>query len=277
MRLSIQLWHWPNILAIDAALIAILWQQGLASFLDIEISWAASGVLGLSVWLTYVADRLYDVRSRKQELLFSLRHKFAKQYYQTLWRAWFVLLAINLLLASQLTAIQLKNGSLLLILCLFYTILNQKLSRHFFPKEICVALIYASGVVIFMPIAYPLGFFGAFALMCLFNCLMVGAREKVIDAKMRIYSFASLVTGGWLTTLALLGAGLAVWRGGELWLGLALSLGLLGLLHGLGNRIGIETFRVLADASLVIGAIYTLSFTEIFSQLALTTSKLLVE
>ena len=79
-----------------------------------------------------------------------------------------------------------------------------------------------------------------------------------------------------MTTLALLGAGLAVWRGGELWLGLALSLGLLGLLHRLGNRIGIETFRVLADASLVIGAIYTLSFTEIFSQLALTTSKLLV-
>lgn len=61
--------------------------------------------------------------------------------------------------------------------------------------------------------------------------------------------------------LALLGAGLAVWRGGELWLVLALSFGLLGLLHGLRNRISIEAFRVFADATLVLGALYALGFT----------------
>ncbi len=262
MRPSTPLWQWPNILAIDAALIAILWQLGLASFLDAEIGWAASGVLGLSVWLTYVADRLYDVRSREQVVLFSQRHQFAKQNHQTLWRVWFVLLAINLLLARHLTAMQLKNGFLLLIFCLIYTILNQKLSRNFFPKEICVALIYASGVIIFIPVAYPLGFFGIFALLCLLNCLMIGAKEKVIDAKMRIHSVTPLIAEGWLTPLALLGAGLAIWRGGELWLGLALSLGLLGLLHGLRKRISMETFRVLADAILVLGALYALGITE---------------
>ena len=257
---SIRLWQWPNILAIDTALVAILWQLGLVRALNTEIGWAASAVLGLSVWLTYVADRLFDVRSREKVALFSLRHQFAKRYRQALWYAWFVLLAMNLLLARQLTGMQLKNGCLLLIFCLLYTILNQKLSRHFFPKEICVALIYASGVIIFMPVAYPLGFFGVFALLCLLNCLMIGAREKVIDAKMHVHSIATLVAERWLTLFALFGAGLAIWRGGELWLGLAISLGLLGLLHGLRRRISMETFRVLADASLVLGALYALGF-----------------
>ena len=64
-----------------------------------------------------------------------------------------------------------------------------------------------------------------------------------------------------MTPLALLGAGLAIWRGGELWVGLAPNLGLLGLLgllHGLRKRISMETFRVLVDATLVLGALYPL-------------------
>ena len=89
---------------------------------------------------------------------------------------------------------------------------------------------------------------------------MIGAKEKVIDAKMHVHSIATLVAERWLTLLALFGAGLAIWRGGELWLGLSLSLGLLGLLHGLRKRISMETFRVLADASLVLGALYALGF-----------------
>ncbi|MEC8218990.1 MAG: hypothetical protein VX014_00030, partial [Verrucomicrobiota bacterium] len=74
---SIRLWQWPNILAVDTALAAILWQLGLVRALDTEIGWAASVVLGLSVWLTYVADRLFDVWSREKVALFSLRHQFA--------------------------------------------------------------------------------------------------------------------------------------------------------------------------------------------------------
>ena len=258
MRPSIQVWQWPNILAIDAALVAVLWQLALARVLNIEIGWGASGVLGLSVWLTYVADRLYDVRSREKVLLFSLRHQFAKRYSQTLWHVWFVLLAMNLLLARQLTAMQVKNGSLLLIFCLLYTVLNQKLSRRFFPKEICVALIYAGGVIIFLPVAHPIGFFGVFTLLCLLNCLMIGAREKVIDAKMHVHSVAALVGEYWLAPLALIGAGLTIWLGDELWLGLAISFGLLGLLHGLRKRISVEAFRVLADTVLVVGALSAL-------------------
>ena len=80
---------------------------------------------------------------------------------------------------------------------------------------------------------------------------MTGAKEKVIDAKTRVYSVTSLIAEGWLTPLALFGARLAIQRDGELWL---------GLLHGIWKRISMETFRVLADASLALGALYALGF-----------------
>ena len=106
-----------------------------------------------------------------------------------------------------------------------------------------------------MPVAYPLGFFVVFAFLCLLNCLMIGAREKVIDAKMHVHSIATLVAERWLKLIALFGAGLAIWRGGELKLGLALSFGLLGLLHGLRKRISMETFRVLVDVTFVLSVL----------------------
>ena len=254
MNTQVKFWQWPNVLALDAALIAALWLLALEGAHQIEIGWAAHVVLALSVWLTYVADRLYDVKSRKVSELLSLRHQFAKRYSSQLWRIWFVALAINLAVATQLSRLQLKHGAQLLAVCLIYTLLNQKLSRRFFPKEICVALIYAGGVAIFLPNTVPAGFYESFAFLCLLNCLIIGAKEKHIDSKMRVHSIATLVAAHWLTPLALIGAGLAWWSGVELWLGLALSFLTLALLHGCRERIEIETFRVLVDAALLVGA-----------------------
>jgi hypothetical protein len=249
-----KIWQWPNVLALDAALIAPLWLFALECAHRVEIGWAAHVVLGFSVWLTYVADRLYDVRSRDASALLSLRHRFSKRYASQLWYVWFTVLGLDLLLATQLTCVQLKNGALLLAICLVYTWLNQKLSRRFFPKEVCVALIYAGGVSIFLPKLAPLGFVEAFAFLCLMNCLIIGAKEKHIDSKMRVHSVATLVAERWLTPLALIGAGLVIWGGGELWQELTVSFLLLGLLHRYRARIEIEVFRVLVDAALLVGA-----------------------
>lgn len=255
MHAKIKPWQWPNVLAIDAALIAVLWQAALVASTGTKIGWTAQAVLGLSVWLTYVADRLYDVQAREALTLLSLRHQFAKRHRRALWRVWFVLLLVNLLLATQLTSTQLAHGGLLLALCLFYTLLNQKLSRRFFPKEICVALIYAGGVVVFVPEAWTLGFFVAFGFLCLLNCLIIGAKEKGIDAELRVHSIAPRVAERWLTPLALLGAGITMWHGTILDIKLAISFGLLGTLHCLRERIEVEAFRVLADSTLLLGAV----------------------
>ncbi|WPJ94726.1 hypothetical protein SH580_14925 [Coraliomargarita algicola] len=246
-------WQCPNVLALDAALIAALWLIALERVHDLDIGWAAHAVLGLSVWLTYVADRLYDVKSRDAPALLSIRHRFSKRYASQLWRVWFVALGADLLLATQLTRMQLKHGALLLAICLIYTLLNQKLSRRFFPKEICVALIYAGGVAIFLPTPVSAGFFEAFAFLCLLNCLIIGAKEKHVDSKMRVHSIATLVAERWLSPLAWIGAGLVILSGVDLWQGLALSFALLGLLQHWRQRIDIETFRVLVDTALLVG------------------------
>lgn len=86
--LHIRLWQWPNLLALDAALIALAWQAAFAAALGNEVSAAAQIVLGLSVWLTYMADRLFDVAKRPLQQLHSTRHQFAKQHRKTLWRCW---------------------------------------------------------------------------------------------------------------------------------------------------------------------------------------------
>ncbi|MDQ8205990.1 hypothetical protein QEH52_00585 [Coraliomargarita sp. SDUM461003] len=258
MRSSTKIWQWPNVLAIDAALIAALWLLALERAHSLEITWVAHAVLALSVWLSYVADRLYDVRSRERAALLSTRHDFSKRYARPLWRVWFVALGVDLLLATQLSPQQLTKGVQLLIICLIYTLLNQKLSRRFFPKEICVALIYAGGVQIFLPNTVSTDFYQAFAFLCLLNCLIIGAKEKHIDAKMRVHSLATLVAERWLSPLAWTGAALVLWNRGDLWQGLALSFVLLGLLHRYRAHITIESFRVLVDAALLIGGAFHL-------------------
>lgn len=254
----IKFWQWPNVLSLDAALIAALWLIALEMVHHFEVGWAAHAVLALSVWLTYLADRLYDVRSRDSETLLSLRHQFSKRHAWQLWCLWFAVLALDLLLATQLTPLQLQHGALLLGLCILYTLLNQKLSRRFFPKEVCVALIYAGGVAVFLPQAVPAGFFEAFAFLCLLNCLVIGAKEKHIDSKMNVRSVTSWITEHWLTPLACLGAAISYLGGVELRLGLVASFVMLALLHFWRKCIEIETFRVLVDSSLLIGAVLSL-------------------
>ncbi len=258
MHQKIRYWQWSNLLALDAALIAVLWQAALASAQGISLGAPAHIVLGLSVWLTYVADRLFDVSSRPEASLLSLRHQFAKRHARTLWSIWCGVLAVNLLLATQLSMIQIRRGALLLALCLLYTLLNQKLSRRFFPKELCVALIYAGGVAVFQPATVPLGFVACFAWLCLLNCLIIGAKEKSIDAELRVHSLAPLIAERWLSTFAILSTVAMFWVDGILNQPLALSFGLLGGLHWLRGKIATENFRVLVDTALVAGALMCL-------------------
>ncbi len=250
---KIQPYQWPNVLALDAALIAVLWQVALANALGQPLEIAACVVLALSVWLTYVADRLFDVARRPAEQLLSARHRFAKRHARTLWRIWALVLPINVTIAFLgLGEAQLKAGALLLVICLAYTALNQKLSRRFFPKEICVALIYTGGVVVFQPATVSLSFVAFFALLCLLNCLIIGAKEKAIDAKMQVHSIVPMVAERWLGLCALSLHLLVILVAPTGAIALSGSFLALGVLHLLRRRFSVESFRVWADAALLV-------------------------
>lgn len=251
---SIRLWQWPNLLALDAALIAVIWQAAFAATLGLKVSVAAHNVLGLSVWLTYMADRLFDVARRPLEQLHSTRHRFAKQHRKTLWRIWWCVLTSNIALAfTGLSIHELVNGAVLLALCLLYTALNQALSRKFFPKEICVAIIFAGGVIVFLlPNAALWVPASALALLCLINCLMIGAKEQQVDATLQVRSLSRLPT---LFIIALeISCALSLCWLNQAWLlKIGLSLGTLLIIHAYRKRLCVETFRVLTDSALLIG------------------------
>ena len=184
-----------NALAIDAALIALCWQSVFASFSGQALTLAPVGVLGLSVWLTYAADRLFDVKKHSLTALHSIRHRFTKRNARTLWKFWFGTLFVNIGIAfTGLKIHQLRNGAILLIFCLLYTALNQKLSSRFFPKELCVAIIYAGGVIVFLLPAQDLWLPAGFLmLLCLINCLIISNNERQIDAAMNVHSIAQFL------------------------------------------------------------------------------------
>ncbi len=137
-------------LGIDAALIAVSWYwlllPGEAIFPTIPAL-----VLALSVWLTYLADRLFDVRGKEPTELRSLRHHFVARHKNTLWVFWCFLLLINLSLALKgLSEAQLMRGLILLLVTLAYTLGVQKIKPAPFQKELLVGLIFSAGVLIFL-------------------------------------------------------------------------------------------------------------------------------
>ncbi len=256
MSRKIRIWQWPNILSLDAALIAVAWQWTFSRATGSELNAGAYLVLGLSVWMTYAADRLFDVRSRSPEQLLSHRHRLAKRHSRKLWMLWAVALIADLAIAFQFLSFeQLRNGALLLAICLCYTLLNQLLSSRFFPKELCVAAIYAGGVIVFLDGPTPWLAALVFALICCINCLMVGLKEREVDAAMQVKSVAFLLNPAVLWLLFAMAFTSLPFIKPRLSWGIGSALALLSLLQLMHRQLTVETFRVLADAALLLGAI----------------------
>jgi len=252
---KIRFWQWPNILAIDAGIIAVAWLWFFAEQQSVTLGATPYLVLALSVWLTYISDRLFDARPRIKEQLLSARHQFAKRRGKILWLVWAPLLVLNILLAmGALSQSQLEKGFTLLLLCLAYTALNQSLSRRFFPKELLVALIFAGGTQVFLPSYTPWSCLLGFVLLCLINCLLIGWQEKSVDALLQVRSLSSIVDPHWTHPLLLACLGLSCFSSCSP--ALLPSLLALGALYCCRLRFGTESFRVLGDAALLAGPIF---------------------
>jgi len=248
---SPRIWQWPNILALDAVLAAVLWQAFFAAGTAPGYAWSEAAVLGLSVWLTYTADRLLDVSRRPPDSLISVRHRFAQGHSRALRLSWAAVLGADVGLAFLfLEAWQLQRGGLLLLGCLGYTFLHQALFPRFFPKEVFVAPIFASGVWIFLDTPRPGLAWLSFALLCLLNCLLIARKERAVDRSLDVKSCGSVcgrVTIAGIGAIALL-LTMALPEPDRAAI-LSAILALL-LLSAFSRPIGVELYRVLADAIL---------------------------
>lgn len=251
----VALWQWPNILGLDAAAIAMAWLWMLAESSGQKLHIASYLVLGLSVWLIYLADRWLDARKCPPEQLLSARHRFSKTYSVPIAVGWCLLLLINIGLALRhLEPWCFHRGLILLAVAASYTYLNQMWSRRFFPKEIAVALIFTAGPQVFLPLPTPWNTLGAWFMLCLLNCLLIAYRERAIDAKMCTRSIATKISHPYILWAIGLGTGILATASPLGWL---IGLPLLGsLILQIGaSVIPIELFRVLCDELLLLAPI----------------------
>ncbi|MCW1883362.1 hypothetical protein OKA04_01385 [Luteolibacter flavescens] len=77
----IPLWLWPNLLSLDAPIVAVVWLAMFARMWLGLLEWPHYLALGLAVWVIYMADRLLDVKLlHADDPRLGPRHAFVKRH-----------------------------------------------------------------------------------------------------------------------------------------------------------------------------------------------------
>ena len=247
-------WLWPSVLSLDAPLVAVIWQLSVGKISHQPICIGASFVLFLSVWLTYAADRLLDVKKHRKKSLKTIRHQWTLKYYAKLWQVWSFILLINLLIAFNfLEYWQLKQGFWLLGACLLYTLFNQLLSQYWFPKEALVGIIFSAGNLVFHNCSHLMDFFVISSTLFFLNCLIISLKERDINSMLNERSIATVKNAYLVLILVVctLVNLFVYYKNSGLILMSILTLTCLGSLYLKRNQYDNETYRIIADICLL--------------------------
>jgi hypothetical protein len=263
-------WQWPTVLSLDAPVVAVVWQEYLATLAGVAIGWPHRVVLSVSVCLAYAADRWFEGWRVAPTAMRTPRHRFYQKHRWKVATVWVFALAMDLAVAFyRLTPRELVAGTLLLIPTLLYVLSHQLLHRNHpfrLPKEMCVAALIAGGASVFV-IASPAARIAVISLpLCLFvalcfaNVVLIGVWEREVDESHGQVSLARQFSSArrigrllpWL--LALTGTicllqETSISRSATACV--AVSALLLGSIDRLERRVGWKLARILADAALL--------------------------
>jgi hypothetical protein len=142
------LWLWPNLLSLDAPLIAVIWQGFLAACFHLPLAWPARVTLALAVWSVYIADRLLDVALEPVSAA-APRHRFHREH-RTLMTG---LLVLALASATGLSLFQVRPalfraGAGIAALVVFYLAAVHRRPSWMISKEAVVAMVFTSGTML---------------------------------------------------------------------------------------------------------------------------------
>jgi hypothetical protein len=263
-RDSAPLWLWPNLLSLDAPVVAVLWQDFLAYRFGLPVRPAWRLVLGLTVWAIYLLDRLLD--ARKPPMLDEpARHRF----YRKRWNEMAALLAVVLAADAIVTLgwlrpAMLRGGLMALAGVLVYLAafhLPAKAGK--LPKEIAAAVLFTAGTFLTAWITLPCPRLAwaalAFFILCLANMIAIETWEwrELPKTEAR----PPHVLTRWLARTYLLWVPLAVIlcaiagykdAGRYGWYtSIALSAGACAGLFGAGRHVSLEARRALVDGVLL--------------------------
>jgi hypothetical protein len=175
-----KIWLWPNLLSLDAPLVALLWQVLFIRCFHSEASAIPSVLLVLAVWLIYVADRVLDGWAGRGSMP---RHQFYRRHRRALVPLWIaVMAAASALSWTRLNPDLLHRGLALIGLVGTY-FAAVHLSPHLpWPKEAAVAVIFALGTSLAswndIHHAGDIAAIGLFSVLCWINCMAIDQWES---------------------------------------------------------------------------------------------------
>ncbi len=87
------LWLWPNLLSLDAPIVALAWFFMFEKTWRMYVPWNAALALGLAVWGLYVLDRIIDLKMLPEgDSRLGLRHAFHRRRLP--WAGWLAFAAL---------------------------------------------------------------------------------------------------------------------------------------------------------------------------------------
>ena len=239
-------WIWPNLLSLDAPIVAVLWQRFLPAHFGVALPVAPSVVLGLVVWGVYLLDRGLDARASRQ-LEPAQRHRFAHRHRRAFIAIGALALVVGAIIAfATLPLYSLIGGAVVgAVTGLYLAVVHWTRRGLGGGKELAVGLVFAGGVAV--PLVTRTGESVAlwwpavvgFAAICFLNCMLIDRWEHDRGG-LRWASLSVLVT---LVAALIVPVNVGI--------ALCAALGLMVLLHLGRRKLSVPALRVLVDVALL--------------------------
>lgn len=181
-------WIWPNVLNLDAPAIALAWQEVFARSASVSVRPAERAALFGAVWIVYAADRWLDGIRLRVGTGAAHRHRFSHRHAWAIGCVLVVATLIEIAIVGRLPIGIVIGGMMLGGLVAVYFAWNHlagpRLGRGKL-KEVVVSLVFAAGAGM---VPWLEGAsadltmeIGAFAVVCLANCLLIARLERERD------------------------------------------------------------------------------------------------
>lgn len=199
-------WLYPNLLALDAPVVAVVWQGFLAVRFGVSLPAPAVTSLFAAVWLVYLLDRLLD--ARRPDDFPTDRHGFARRNSTLLLAFAGVAAVVGVVSVVFLPVRYLVTGLIVAAVVGLYLLAVHRLwagGVRYGAKEFAVGVVFAAGVSV--PLIADAGSWGwwpaavAFGLLCWWNCRLID-RWEVRPTAGRVVGRligAAAVLFGWFT------------------------------------------------------------------------------
>jgi len=241
---SKRFWLWPNLLSLDAPVVAVLWQILFARCFQVPVDALAALLLLLTVWLIYAADRILDAR---RDECHSPRHEFYRRRWPELLPVWIGVLGVTSWLAAEHLSpgLFMHGAALLSVVGMYLAMVHSGIILRW-PKEAAVGVLFALGASLVawgkVKTAADVATILLFSGLCWMNCVAIQRwEEERLDWSPRI---AAIVLG--CAAGGLLFAHRPILGGAEL----ASAFAFLLLSH-VRRRLSADAVRVLADVALL--------------------------